>query len=206
MGSRFLNFLDIPDTDRYASEVQKGIHEAGNPFHDWFFGGVETARKTVARRIIRPTSEVSLTRVKVLFEGEQSAGGFLCLSGKELRVCRKIDMLSLMADMKFDKSFDLQGRFAAARELFPHVAEDAYYLSKIWVNPAFRGKGYGWKILQGFLGEGRGKGFVSFRLDVAANNFPAIRLYRSCGFQILRQSFSARADQHYLSMCLDLSE
>ena len=65
-----------------------------------------------------------------------AAGGFLSLSGKELRTCRKIDMLTLMADMKSDKSFDLQGRFAAARELFPHVAEDAYYLSKIWVNPA----------------------------------------------------------------------
>ncbi|MFC1782207.1 GNAT family N-acetyltransferase [Planctomycetota bacterium] len=195
--------LDDPESKHYTSEILTGIHEAGNPYYDWFFGGHDSAQKILGKWMARTTSEVSITRVKVLFDGDRPVGGLLCLSGAELLTCRKADMLALMKEMKPGGTFNLEERFAAARTLFPRVEPDVLYLSKIWTNSNLRGEGRGREILREFLEMGRTTGFRLFQLDVSADNRRAIRLYQSYGFQIIKKSSLAQANLEYLSMKLE---
>ena len=54
---------------------------------------------------------------------------------------------------------------------------------QMWVAPASRGSGAGRAVLKEALAWARGTGARRVRLDVAASNSPAMRLYRSCGFR-----------------------
>ncbi len=203
MNKTFHNFLDVPKSEQYTSEILTGIHEAGNPYYDWFFGGHDVARKILGRWMTRISSEVSISRAKLLLEDHQHAGGFIALTGKDLLACRKSDMLALMKEMAPDLKFDLTGRFAAARALFPRVEADAYYLSKIWVTPDYRGRGLSREILQEFLVTGRAEGFELFQVDVFSENKIAIRLYQSFGFETTHTSSFIEANLEYFSMTLE---
>lgn len=203
MAKILLDFDDLHESERYASEVLTGIHDASKPFCDWFFGGHDSARMTLGKWITRPSSESSSTRVKVQFDADRIVGGFLSLSGAELYACRKADMFALMKDMESDSTFDLFERFTAARALFPRVEPNAYYLSRLWIYPDYRGKGLAREICQGFLETGRAAGFKTFQLDVSADKQPALHLYRSCGFQVTQKSCFTKANLEYFTMRLE---
>ncbi len=196
------DFTRLTEPEKFASDVLSGIHAAGNPFYDWFFGGHEAAREVLGKWVVRPSSEISFTRVKLLFEEDRPVGGFLGLSGAELVACRKADMLGLLQNVK-KGSIDLSERFAAARALFPRVAPDVYYLSKIWINPDFRGEGRGKELLAAYLEEGRSRGLTTFQLEVSADNDSAIQLYRSCGFEVAQTACFVQGNLEYLSMRLE---
>jgi len=203
MTKTFRKFLDVPGSEGLTSEILTGIHEAGIPYYDWFFGGHDLARTILGKWMSRTSSEVSLSKVKLLFEDDEHVGGSISLTGTELLNCRKSDMLALMKDMVPDHGLDLSERFAAARALFPRVDSEAYYLSKIWVTPDYRGKGQSREILQEFLASGQAKGFHSFQVDVFAENQPAIRLYQSFGFHVTHTFSFEKASLKYLSMKLE---
>jgi hypothetical protein len=67
-----------------APEVASLLHEAGNPYFDWFFGDAERARTVIERWLLRPDSEVSMQRVVVLVVDERIAGMFEGLDGAAL--------------------------------------------------------------------------------------------------------------------------
>lgn len=48
----------------------------------------------------------------------------------------------------------------------------------------FCGQGYGTESLKALISEVLASGIKKIRLDVAATNYPAIRCYKKCGFQI----------------------
>ena len=61
------------------------------------------------------------------------------------------------------------------------VAEEAELLT-IAVAPEARGKGEGRALMAGFLDTSRARGVTTVFLEVAADNDPAITLYRNTGF------------------------
>ena len=58
------------------------------------------------------------------------------------------------------------------------------YVEDIVVNPEFRGKGVGRKLLERGIQWARENGFPGVMLETQDNNVPACRLYRSCGFEL----------------------
>jgi ribosomal protein S18 acetylase RimI-like enzyme len=88
------------------------------------------------------------------------------------------------------------------------TAEAAWVVgSRVWpFTAALRRAGYGAKILQEYLDRGAADGFRRFRLAVWAENRPAIGLYRSFGFQAVRELRNERAGMTYLNMALELRE
>jgi GNAT superfamily N-acetyltransferase len=55
-------------------------------------------------------------------------------------------------------------------------------ISRMWVRPEYRGKGYGSYILQKLLEAGRGFGFSLFRLSTPRFAYAAQHIYRKAGF------------------------
>lgn len=79
---------------------------------------------------------------------------------------------------------------------------DELYLTKLWVTGEARRAGHGAALVGEYLAAGARHGFRRFRLDVFSGNHAAIRLYRSCGFEILEERTSELAGMSYTSMVL----
>ena len=198
------SLLDLskePRRERLVPEILPWLREAGNPYFDWIFGGETEANAILGDWVGRPSSEVSLHRIRVLLEGDRVAGGIISLSPTELTACRKADMMALLQQAdRLGGRAALFERLRAVRNLFPPLGEDVFYLSKLWVSPHFRGRGYGRRLFEAQLDHGRSAGFRCFRLDVASDNSPAIALYASAGFETRTRSVSADGSIEYLAM------
>ncbi|MGH3043049.1 MAG: GNAT family N-acetyltransferase [Gaiellaceae bacterium] len=191
-----------PEAAALRPAVAELIHEAGNPYFDWFFGDPQRAAATLAGWIRRPSSEVAASRVTLLLAGDVLAGAMVALSGEQLRRCRQADVVALLKDLGPDRSgrAALVERIQTANALFAPVGPEDFYLSKIGVLPGHRGMGLGRTLMAEFLAAGRAAGSSRFRLDVSADNEPAVCLYRSLGFVV--ESEGERAGLHYLSMVM----
>lgn len=200
----FQRLLDRVDRDTLAPDVVELIHAAGNPFYDWFLGGPARARAAVERLLERPSSEVAASRVTVLMDGDRLAGMYVGVEGADLAVCRKADTLALLQEVGSRRARRaLAARMTQSRDLFPTVASDEFYLSKIGVATDLRGRGFGRALLEQYLATGESAGFRRFRLDVAADNAPAIALYHSLGFAI--ESERQAPGLRYVAMALSSS-
>ncbi|MDR7146772.1 GNAT family N-acetyltransferase [Rhizobium sp. BE258] len=72
--------------------------------------------------------------------------------------------------------------------------EDApAYISDLWVDPAFQGRGIGAVLLAHFVSVISGEGYRIVRIDTRATNTGAIRLYERAGFSIVRRGFERDA-------------
>ena len=191
-----------PEAETFVEAVLPWVHEAGCPYFDWFFGGSEATLETLDGWMRRPSSEVFVGRLTVLEEGDRAIGGFIALSGADLEQCRSEDAMAAIKTAGRDGLPGLRTRLAVGKELFAPVGHDDFYLSKIGVLRGLRGRHHGTQLLERYLADGRMHGFRRFRLDVSADNEPALRFYRGFGFEIVNESASAASGLAYASLLL----
>ena len=80
---------------------------------------------------------------------------------------------------------------AAVRLLEPGVGE----LKRMWLRPAWQGRGLGRRLMDACLDEARRLGCRALRLDTQAKLEAAVRLYRAYGFsEVPRYNDNHRAD------------
>lgn len=179
------------------------IHEAGQPYFDWFFGGPEAACAALTESLARPSSETSTSRILLVYaDGTSPAGLFIGLDATELQACRKSDLLAVLAAAPSTRARkEVVKRISQTNDLFAPVGAEEYYLSKMAVVPERRGSGVGRVVLDEFIATGAAQGHVRFSLDVAASNAPAVGLYTSAGFR--EQDARERGGMRYLRMVLE---
>lgn len=197
---RLLSLEGELDPERFLEAALPGVHQAGRPYVDWFLGGPAEARAALRSWMTRPSSEVFVGRATLLIAADLVIGGFVALSGAELSRCRQADAMASIALAGPGGRSAVTERVRLSRELFPPVADDEFYLSKIWVSPATQHAGHGTALLRHYLDAGARRGFTRFRLDVCSDNDVAIRLYRRLGFTTLQESVSDAAAMSYTSM------
>ena len=76
----------------------------------------------------------------------------------------------------------VEGGRNAGFALFGFPEDGVIELDKLYIEPGFRGKGYGRRVLEGILEHGRSLGCVKATLVVNSSNAPAISLYERLGF------------------------
>jgi ribosomal protein S18 acetylase RimI-like enzyme len=189
------------DTFDPVTQALPWVLEAGNPYYESLFGGPAAAEKVLEAWMHRRTSEVSISRVQFLVSNEELAGGFVALGGGELRKARKADSIALLSSsMGLPDRETLIERMRSLSDLFPPVADDEYYLSKLGLRPQHRGKGLARILVERYLEDGRERGYTRYRLDVEAGNEIAIRCYQSAGFRFCGQSESEDGVFRYCAM------
>jgi ribosomal protein S18 acetylase RimI-like enzyme len=188
--------------ERWISETLPWIHEAGNPYYDWCFGGAPEAGSVLAEWMRRPSSEVFVGRVRLLVDDGHMVGGFIALSGSELADCRKADAVATIQAVEREERGSVLAKLRSARGLFTTPLANEFYLSKMGVVPDLREAGHGATIVRQYLDVGVALGFRRFRLDVWAGNRPAVHLYEAAGFRVLRESSLDHGRMTYLDMAL----
>jgi len=181
------------------------IHDAGNPYWEWLWGSSDEARRQLAVWLTRPSSELSRERAVLVAEAGRVLGGYLALGGRELRGCRKADFLELFQCARRAPGSGLEARLRQAAGLFAEVSDDEFYLSRLGLLPAARGRGLGRLLVQAWLDAGEARGFRRFRLDVAVDNVAAIRLYEAAGLARGPDAGSADLPFRYCAMTAELA-
>lgn len=189
--------------ERFMPTVVSLIHEAGNPYLDWFFGGSERARLALESWVRRPSSEYAIERIRGAFDEDVLAGIYVGIGGADLAVCRKADAVAAFKAAGSDGRAALSERLIQRRGLFPQVTDDEFYLSNVGVAASHRGTGLGRRLLDAYLSDGRAAGYSRFRLDVNAENIPAQRLYESSGFREVHNHSTPDGQLHYRSFVLE---
>jgi ribosomal protein S18 acetylase RimI-like enzyme len=62
--------------------------------------------------------------------------------------------------------------------------QDYGYISVVAVTPAYRRRGLATALIQRVAAHWRSQGLASLRIDVHADNLPAVRAYETPGFQV----------------------
>jgi len=201
-GLVFLPLNDYPDREAAVAAVLPLVHDAGNPYFDWFFGSTERASAALAALIPLDSPEVAAHRVKLAVAAGEIVGMYLALPGVRVMRCRKADTIALLKDVGHDAATRevLHSKLVTSHNLFPPVEPNDFYLSKIGVVRGKRRRGLGRAITEEFVAAGRRAGFRRFSLDVSADNEPAVRIYRSLGFDVASEQ--AAAGMRYFSMRL----
>jgi ribosomal protein S18 acetylase RimI-like enzyme len=205
----FRSLAEDQNADRWIPEILPWVVQAGDPYYSWFLRGIGLAGgpdSVLASWMRRRSSEVSVERVVLLVTGECAVGGFIALGGQDLQVSRRADTLAALQAAGREGRSLVAERIQQGRELFAPVAEDEFYLSKLWVASRFRRAGHGGRLLREYVRTGMAQGFRRFRLDVWAQNRPAVELYLTAGFAVLLESSNDRADMTYLTMALEVPE
>jgi ribosomal protein S18 acetylase RimI-like enzyme len=192
------------DIDTCISSVLPLIHEAGNPYFDWIFGGPDMALPIIESRMRSPQSEISI-RDTVVLEGDDDdvIGAFIAMAGAELVERRRVDAVAYLQHIGRAGRAPLLQRMQESRDLFGSVQDEEFYLSKAGVRSDARGRGHGRAIVERFLSIGVAHGLNRFVLDVSAGNVAALRLYRSMGFRVVGEASVQGGRITYLTMRLD---
>jgi ribosomal protein S18 acetylase RimI-like enzyme len=200
MNLSLLPVAEISAPEEAIDEVLPWVLEAGNPYFEWLFGSPAEAIRVLTHWMMRKSSEIWIQRASLLQRDGNTVGGFLALSAADLLRCRKSDTIALMRDIAPEKRAAALERLNTSRGLFAPPEEGEFYLSKMGVLAGERGKGLGRHLVEAFMETGRRAGFRQFRLDVWADNHPAVHLYRSMGFHEVERPDANQAPLSYLSM------
>jgi GNAT superfamily N-acetyltransferase len=203
---RFVPLATESDAERFIDAVVPGVYAAGTPYDDWLFGGADEARAALADAMRRPTSEVFIGRATLCLVDDVVIGGVIPLAGEELAACRVADALATLRKSRADRRMSMAKRIDEARNLFPSVAPDDFYLSRVWVSPHTRGTGHGVALVREYLATGRRQGFTRFRADICSKNTGVLRLAQFLKFETLGENASEDAAMTYVSVLRDESD
>lgn len=132
-------------------------------------------------KLIQPESQEDLQRMRELFqEYEASLGICLCFQ----------NFAEELANLPGDYA-PPQGRLLLALDGAPlagcvalrRIDDTTCEMKRLYVRPAFRGKGVGRKLSTTVIEEARSIGYAKMRLDTLSSMKEAIALYQSLGFR-----------------------
>jgi ribosomal protein S18 acetylase RimI-like enzyme len=178
------------------------IIDASRPFADWYFGEPWAAAELITEWMSRSTSEVFAGRAILHEDASGPSGCILALPGSLLAQCRAADFAAFSREVAGEPGADdvLAEIIVVSNELFGRVESDDLYVSRVGVDPQQRGRGIGQAMLSHVLDLGARRGHPRVRLDVSADNVPALRTYGAVGFERHGTRHSAVAGLTYHSM------
>jgi len=193
---------DFSDPVATIPQAVPWIMAASYPYYEWLLGSPDLAQSMVAKWMARASSELFIRRVRFVLCDSQIVGGYLGMSGSDLKKARMADAEALWSDSDESRRASLLQRMSSVSNLFLPVRDDDFYMSKFGLNPSARGMGRAWRIAKEAMRDVFSQGFPRLRLDVRADNEVAIRIYQALGFELIHAAQSADGQLKYQSMVI----
>ncbi len=178
-----------------VDDIAAGVHEAGNPLYDYLFGSAAAARAAILQWVRRPTSEVYAGRARLLFEGDALVGGYIAMPGAECRACRMADGAALLALARGAERPALLARMAGLKGAAATLADDDWYVSKMWVRPQLRGNARGYAITVSKAAMDEPAPGLRKIAEASADNVRALKVYGHLGCVVVQRNTAANGLQ-----------
>lgn len=175
-------------------------YSASEPYTSFAFSSAEQSRSVRAYLFARNLCEFSAPYGRLLRDSGRTLGMLAVLSGTELTKCRMRAALALAKSGLLREDAGLAHRVQLAGQTLLKLQPDDFYLSRIAVSAAARGRGIGTHLIQQTEREARERGCPRIALEVSPNSAAAVRLYLREGFQ---QIDARRVDDPLTSRCLE---
>lgn len=177
-----LRFGQVEDTAQIAALVQ----DAGAGIFEFLLNGLVAgvdASDLLKMAVSDADSPLSHTNAVLADAGESIVGLML---GYPSRLYGLPPLLETMIPRR---------RLDHVRELLTNRVDDSFYINSLVVTAAARRQGLGRMLVACAAELARQQGFEWLSLHVWLDNFPALKLYRNCGFEIVRTIPVGRAEQ-----------
>jgi ribosomal protein S18 acetylase RimI-like enzyme len=184
----FLQLKNSPEIDRWAEEIAEDVFTTGPEYFTAVFGDPKVALCNLGSWIRNPNSEFSGTHVTLALELGRRVGAFIALPGGEVSKRRSVDTIHLLKNCKSERRLTLRNLLSAFAPVLLPVSDSDYYLRTLAVCVNHRNRGLGRVLLNEVIAQGSVAGYRRFRLDVSAGNLPAVKLYRSSGFNVIHEA------------------
>ncbi|TXD36570.1 GNAT family N-acetyltransferase [Lujinxingia vulgaris] len=194
-----------PDLERRIAELLTWVRPAGQPYDDALLQGADID-KTLSRWMLRDNSEITLQRARLLMLDDRIAGGYIALSGTELRTARQADLLDVARHMGEGSYAMLRERVERLRELFAPLEDNDFVITRLGLHPDHRGRGLCHALIEDYLRRGRQGGFRRARVDVPETHRAGLDLCRAYGFDTAYRGKSNDGKLKYLTMVRDLND
>ena len=185
---------------KHRSDLIPMLVAASQPYLSALYGEPRAGAAIFAALMACGTSEFSVGHAQILCEAADPRGCYVALPGSQLPACRRAELCEALRYFGAGAASSLGKRLALLSSLLPPVLDGDFYLSKLAVDAASRGRGFGRLLLDHYMERGRRMGFRRFRLDVSQDNHAARHLYEAAGFRVIEQRHSAPFDLTYLAM------
>jgi ribosomal protein S18 acetylase RimI-like enzyme len=188
MPIHFLPLRQPSEVDNYRDCLGLLVYETACQHFDWLFGRREDALSNLESSVGRINSQFSGLRATLALAGDQVAGAFMAMPGRDLPARQRADLLAFLSSRKGPERSEMLQRFSLIAHLDAPVDPSDYYLRALAVDTRYRRHGLGRQLLQQCLDEGRASGCRQCRLEVRVDNEPAMSLYSGAGFRCVREA------------------
>lgn len=197
---RDLRFEPAAAWMKHKTDLIPLLVAASQPYLGALYGGPPAGAAIFAALMACDASEFSAGHAQILCEAGDPRGCYVALPGSQLPACRRAELCEALRYFGAGAASSLGKRLALLSSLFPPILDGDFYLSKLAVQAAARGRGFGRLLLDHYMERGRQMGFRRFRLDVSQKNHAARHLYEAAGFRVIERRHSAPFDLTYLAM------
>jgi len=202
-----LTFLHLGEEEnplRYIHPVLRWIVDAEEPFASWFYQGRLAAEVAVEERLRRTSSELWIGGITQMLCGDQHVGGFVAMRGNMLRKCGALDILNYVQRLPSNHRVRAIEQIRRSFAPFPPVEDDVFFLSRLGMDPSFRGRGLSLHLVERFKADAMRARASCCQLNVFAENLPAVGLYHKAGFQTHCDFWLGDGAFRYLCLRLEL--
>lgn len=165
--------------DRLVHDIATLLYSTADAYFNFLFGSAGSAHQQLSDWCRRPSSEYYLGRSHAAFDGDSCIGIIVHIAGGDIPKLRRADILALLSFLRKSSISPPTSKGSATPTAVP---SESCYIRAIAVSRQHRGRSYGAQLLAAAEEYAATFGCRDLRLDVRADNAPAIAAYGRFGF------------------------
>jgi len=175
------------DIGMHEAELVALAAAASSTYDAFVYDGPALAATTHQLLFSAGASEFSPPFASLIVEGGELKAMAAAMAADQVTACRLRAALTLSRTPWFARGTPVRWRLQLAGRTFLPLEAGDFYISRLAVREAARGRGYGKELLDRTAAEARAIGATRLALDVSPDHEAAIRLYERFGFEHIGQ-------------------
>lgn len=184
----------------HASQIARWTYQSNPEYFNLLFDNESSAVARLEKWALRRDSEYSAFDCMIVLDDGVASGVAVAFGGEEQLGRRRADLFQLFKELSRIEREQLKSNLEQVANLAQPAEPKDFYIRAFTIDPSARGRGLGARLLTECVQRGFTLGFSRVRLEVRADNLPAVRLYERAGFQVIAESEMARDGGRFRTM------